>query len=316
MAAPTNTFTTATAIGNRESLHDIISILNKDETPFISTIGSGTADATYEEWQLDALGDADTANANLEGDDTTAAAITPTVRVGNRTQIFKKPFTIANTQEAVRKAGRDSEISYQTALAGRRIKMDLEAVACQNQASNSQSGTTPRRMGGFESWLTTNVSRGTTGSSGGFTSGNTVAPTDGATRASTETLLKAVIRSAWAAGGSPTMLLMGAAQKQTFSTFSGIATQYQEPKGKPATVIAAVDRYVSDFGRFNAVASRFVRGREIEVVDPSLWRLLWLRKWKKEELAKTGDARKFHLIGEVTLESRNEAGNGIVADLA
>ena len=36
---------------------------------------------------------------------------------------------------------------------------------------------------------------------------------------------------------------------------------------------------------------------------------------EKEELAKTGDARKFHIIGEVTLESRNEAGNGIVADL-
>ena len=82
-----------------------------------------------------------------------------------------------------------------------------------------------------------------------------------------------------------------------------------------ATVIGAVDRYVSDFGTFNAVASRYMRGREIAVVDPTLWRMLWLRKWKKEELAKTGDARKFHIIGEVTLESRNEAGSGIVADL-
>ena len=70
------------------------------------------------------------------------------------------------------------------------------------------------------------------------------------------------------------ILLMGATQKQIFSTFTGIATQYQEPKGKAATVIGAVDRYVSDFGTFNAMASRFVRGREIEVVDPSLWRQL------------------------------------------
>lgn len=316
MAAPTNTFTTSSAVGNRESLHDIISILNKDETPFMTLAGSGMAEATYEEWQLDALGSADTTNAQLEGDDTTAAAITPTARVGNRTQIFKKSYTISTTQEIVKKAGRDSEISYQTALAGRRVKMDLEAICTQNQASNSQSGTTPRRMGGFESWLTSNVSRGTTGSSGGFTSGNTVAPTDGTQRTSTETLLKAVIKSAWNAGGKPSILLMGSTQKQVFSGFSGIATQYQEPKGKAATVIGAVDRYVSDFGTFTAMASRFVRGREIEVIDPSLWRLLWLRKWKKEELAKTGDARKFHIIGEVTLESRNEAGNGILADLS
>jgi hypothetical protein len=315
MTVPTNTFISPDAVGNRESLHNIISILNKDETPFISTIGSGDAEATYEEWQLDALGDADTNNSNLEGDDTTAAAITPTVRVGNRTQILKKPFTISNTQEAVKKAGRDSEISYQTALAGRRAKMDLEAICCQNQASVAQSGATTRKLGGFESWITTNVSRGTGGSNGGFTSGNTVAATDGTQRTSTETLLKTVIRSAWTAGGKPSILLMGASQKQTFSSFTGIATQYQEPKGKAATVIGAVDRYVSDFGTYNAMASRFLRGREIEVIDPSLWRILWLRKWKKEELAKTGDARKFHIIGEATLESRNEAGNGIVADL-
>ena len=315
MAAPTNTLITNNAVGNRESLHDIITILNKDETPFQSTIGAGSAEATYEEWQLDALGNADTTNAQLEGDDTTAAAIVPTVRVGNRTQILKKPFTISTTQEVVKKAGRDSEISYQTALAGRRIKMDLEAMLCQNQASQAQSGSNPRKLGGFETWLTSNVSRGAGGSSGGFSAGNTVAPTDGTQRTSTEALLKTVIRSAWNAGGKPTLLLMGASQKQNFSAFTGIATQYQEPKGKAATVIGAVDRYVSDFGTLSAVASRYLRGREIAIVDPALWRVLWLRKWKKEELAKTGDARKFHVVGEVTLESRNEAGNGIVADL-
>ena len=150
MAAPVNTFITNSAVGNRKSLHNIITILNKDETPFISTIGSGDADATYEEWQLDTLGNADTNNSNLEGDDTTAAAITPTLRVGNRTQILKKPFTISTTQEAVKKAGRESEISYQTALAGRRAKMDLEAIACQNQASAAQAGAVTRKMGGFE----------------------------------------------------------------------------------------------------------------------------------------------------------------------
>jgi hypothetical protein len=315
LAAPTNTFTSGSAIGNRESLHNIISILNKDECPFQAAIGSGDAEATYEEWQIDALGSANTGNANLEGDDSTAAAITPTARVGNRTQILKKPFTISNTQEVVKKAGRDSEISYQTALAGRRIKMDLEAIISQNVASNAEAGATPRHMGGFETWLVTNVSRGTGGTSGGFSAGNTVAPTDGTQRTSTEALLKLVIKSAWTQGGRPSLLLMGGSEKQNFSGFTGIATQFQEPKGKMATIVGAVDRYVSDFGTFTAAASRFVRGREISVIDPALWRVLWLRKWKKEELAKTGDARKFHLVGEVTLESRNEAGSGIVADL-
>src|SRR5262249_28379406 len=148
---------------------------------------------------------------------------------------------------------------YQTALAGRRIKMDFEAILSQNQASNAQAGATPRRLGGFGSWITSNVSRGAGGSSGGFTSGHTGAPVDGSARAPTQAPLETVIRSAWNAGGRPTLLLMGSAQKQNFSGFTGIATQYQEPRGKAATVIGAVDRYVSDFGTLSAVASRYMR---------------------------------------------------------
>ena len=313
MAAPTNTFATAAAIGNRESLHDIISVLNKDDTPFQSMIRSGTASATYEEWQIDNLGSANSTNYQLEGNTVVASAITPTTRVGNRLQILNKAYTISATQEAVAKAGRDSEISYQTALAGRRIKMDLEGFLCGNQASSSSD---PRKMGGLESWLTSNVSRGTTGASGGFSGGNTVAATDSSiTRAFTESLLKTVIKSCYDNGGQPTWLLMGSSQKQVFSTFTGIATQYQEPKNKMATVVAAVDRYVSDFGTFNATPSRYVRSSSVLVIDPTMAKTLWLRKWKKEELAKVGDARAFQIIGEVTLEVTNEAAHGVVADL-
>jgi hypothetical protein len=315
MAAPTNTFTTGSAVGIRESLHDIITILNVDETPFQAAIGAGDAENTYEEWQLDSLGTAQS-NANLEGNDYTGNPVTPTSRVGNRTQILAKPFTISETEEQVRKAGRDSEISYQTALNGRRIKMDLEAAISQNVASNAESGGTPRHLGGIETWLASNVSRGTGGSSGGFSAGNTAAPTDGTQRAPTEALLKTVVASAWNAGGKPSVLLMGSHVKQEFSGFTGIATQFQEPNNKMATVIAAVDRYVSDFGTFSAVPSRYVRGREIIGIDPALWRVLWLRKWNKKELARTGDARKFLIVGEATLESRQEAGSFIVADLS
>jgi len=128
LAAPTNTLISNNAVGNRESLHNIIGILNKDETPFVSTISSGTADATYEEWQLDALGNADTNNSNLEGDDTTAAAITPTTRVGNRTQILKKPFTISNTQEAVKKANQERQLALKSDTE-KLLKMAVELKA-------------------------------------------------------------------------------------------------------------------------------------------------------------------------------------------
>jgi hypothetical protein len=313
MAAPNNAFLSTAAIGNRESLHDIITMLEKDETPLQAMIGQGTAKATYEEWQTDNLGSATTTNYQLEGNTIVAGAVVPTVRVGNRLQILNKAFTISATQEAVEHAGRDSEISYQTAIYGRRLKMDLEASMCGNVAS---SGADPRKMGGLETWLTTNVSRGTSGTSGGFTSGNTVAPVDGGTRTPTKALLEGVIKSVWDNGGSPNWLLMGSAVKIAFSTFVGIATQYQQAAGKPVTLIAGADRYVSNFGTLNATASRFVRPTVMFVIDPKLLRTLYLRKITREKLAKVSDGEAFQIVCEATLQVKNEAGLGIVADLA
>jgi hypothetical protein len=313
MAAPTNTFVTTNSIGNRESLHDIITILNKDDTPFQSMIDSGDAAATFEEWQIDSLGSANATNFQPEGNTVVAQAVTPTVRVGNRLQILNKPYTISRTEQSIRKAGRDSEISYQTALAGRRVKMDLEAFISQNQAS---TGSDPRKLGGFESWLTSNTSRGVTGTNGGFVTSNTVAATDSSlTRGATLALLKTVLKSAWDNGGKPSWLIMSSAQKMAFSTFTGVATLFTDA-GKPTVLTGTIDRFRSDFGIFNAAMSRFVRGREIMVVDPSLWGILWLDKWKKQELAQVGDARAFQIVGEMTLQCKNEAGSGIVADLA
>lgn len=315
MTAPTNSFTTGSAVGNRESLHDKIYMLDKDEFPVMSAIGSKEAKATREEWQTDALGAADSTNAQLEGDDTTAAAVTATVRVANRTQILKKSFTITETQEVVDKAGRDSEVGYQTMLNSRRIKMDLESIILKNQASNAESGATPRRMGGLLSWVSSNVSRGSGGSSGGYSGSDTVAATNGTQRTLTETLFKAVIKSAWDGGGNPALAVCSSTHKQTVSGFTGIATQYQQANGKVATIVAAADRYVSDYGTLTVVPDRFNSARDLEVLDASMLSLLWLRKFKRVELAKTGDARKFHIIGEVTLKVHNESAHGTLNDL-
>lgn len=315
MSAPTDTFLTSASVGNRESLHDKIFMLKIDETPFLAAIGSGSAKATYEEWQTDSLGSASSTNYYVEGDDTANIAITPTVRVGNRTQIMKKVFQISRTQEQIDKAGRDSEISYQTAKQGRQLKMDIESELLRNRASNAESGATPRKLGGLLSWLSSNVSRGSGGSSGGFTSGNTVAATNGTQRAFTEAQVQAVLGSAFTNGGDPSVLLMGQFNKSVASGFAGIATQTQQADGKVAKIIGAADVYVGDFHRLKFTPDRFVSTRDAIAVDPSNASVLWLSKIKREALAKTGDADRFHLVTELTLKVNNEAAHGVVADL-
>src|SRR5688500_15552251 len=108
MGAPTNTFLTTAALGNREDLTDLIRRIDPTEPPVYSMAGKAKAPATLHEWQTQALAAA-ASNAQAEGDDFDAPAVTPTVRLTNRTQISTKEVVISGTQEAVEKAGRDSE---------------------------------------------------------------------------------------------------------------------------------------------------------------------------------------------------------------
>ena len=73
--------------------------------------------------------------------------------------------------------------------------------------------------------------------------------------------------------------------------------------------------YVSDFGELKVVPNRFMRGRDMLVLQTDLWAMAELRAFEENPLAKTGDTDKVQIICEYTLEARNEAGNGIVADL-
>ena len=58
MTQPSNTFDTYDAVGNREDLANIIYSISPTDTPFMTMAGRGKADATYKEWQTDALASA------------------------------------------------------------------------------------------------------------------------------------------------------------------------------------------------------------------------------------------------------------------
>ena len=55
MAIATNTRTTYSAVGIREDLSNIIYNISPMDTPFMSSVGKGSCDNTYFEWQTDEL---------------------------------------------------------------------------------------------------------------------------------------------------------------------------------------------------------------------------------------------------------------------
>lgn len=315
MTIVTNTFLTYSAVGNREDLSDTIYNISPRETPFMSSISRAKASAITHEWQTDALAAATATNAQLEGDDTSFSSVTATVRLSNTLQISRKDVIVSGTQEEVNKAGRKSEFSYQVAKKGLELRRDMETVMCGNftQVPASSSGaTTARVMRPLCAWITTNDNRN--GSSvTGVDGSSTQWATDGTQRAFTESQVQTVLQACWTQGGNPDMIMTGAFNKTRFSTFTGNATRMDRSEDRK--VIATTDVYVSDFGEHKIVANRFSRSRDVFVLDTEYWGVAFLRPFKTEDLAKTGDAQKKHIIVEYTLESRNEAASGVIADL-
>lgn len=314
MAIVTNTFTTYDAVGIREDLANTISNISPEETPFMSNVGSENVSNTFFEWQTDSLASTSTTPV-INGDDVSSFdATSATTRLGNYTHIRRRTYVIADNLAAVDEAGRADEVAYQVAKRGKEIKRDIESVLLDNNARVAGNSSTAPETAGLGAWIATNDSVGTGGAAP--TGDGTDARTDGTQRAFTEAMLKDVMQQAWTSGGNPSMLMVGAFNKQAVSAFAGIAAQrYMAPSDSPTTIVGAADVYMSDFGTLTVVPNRFQRARDAWVLDPEYASVCYLRPIQKVDLAKTGDAEKGMLIGEFGLKVMNEAAHGIVADL-
>lgn len=250
-------------------------------------------------------------NKQISGDDISATAPTATVRLNNRTQISTKPVIITGTLEAVKKAGRKSELGYQLARLSKEIKRDMEFAITQNTTLIAGSDTVARQTRGLEGWIATNDSLGAGGASPDYVA-NT-APTDGTQRAITESLLKEVLRLSFTEGGNPDCIMCGPFNKQKISEFTGGATRIDDSEDMKLT--AAVDVYRSDFGTLKVYPNRFQRERTVFVLDKSYWSVNYLRPFRQEELAKTGDSEKRFIVVEYALEAKQEKSSGAIRDV-
>jgi hypothetical protein len=318
MTIVANTWLTFDSKGNREDLSDVIYNISPEETPLISMIGKERAKSTLHEWQTDSLASA-AANKQIEGDDVAFSAVTATVRVGNYMQISNKTFIISGTEEVIDKAGRKSEIAYQTAKRGTELKRDMEFTVFSAQGGAAGNSTTARATASLNAWVKTNdVNISTGGASPTYSSGVPLAArTDGTQVAFTVTMLKDACSAVWSSGGDLKYLFVGPVNKAKASAFTGVATKNWDMSGKPRphAIIGSADVYVSDFGTLSILPHRYQRERDAWLLDPAMLSLLHLRPFKRETLAKTGDAEKRMLLVEWGLKVKQEAGLGLVADL-
>ena len=329
MAVPANTRQTYGAIGIREDLSNIIYNISPMDTPFLNGCGRGTADNTLFEWQTDEL-TAAAMNTQVEGWDYASTAASEPRRLTNYTQISATQVQSSGTAEAVDFAGRKSTQAYQLAKRAKEMKRDMEYMLLMGTTKVAGGAATARFTGGYPTWVGTNVI-GTTpiiaastglglvnNGAAGYPDGTTTSLTGGANTAISLAMINSVIARIWDLGGSPDTILCKSDVKQTISSAgvggATVADLYKDvgSSNKPATAVNAVDVLVTDFGTFKVVPDRFLPAGNCNIIDFDLWSVDYLRPFRTETLAKSGDSVKQLLIAEYGLRAKNGSGSGQV----
>jgi hypothetical protein len=139
-AAGTNT----AGSSEREDLANFISMITRDETPFLSSIGKTKSNAILHEWQTDEL-TPPTLNAQYEGvgfNDVSGSepAGLYRTRLGNYCQISSKTVSVSGTKRAVDQAGVADEYAYQLKKRGTELRRDVEFSLVHTNQSSTQGG--------------------------------------------------------------------------------------------------------------------------------------------------------------------------------
>lgn len=152
-----------------------------------------------------------------------------------------------------------------------------------------QSGST-RAMGGLFYYISTN------------SVSNTVA--------NAKTAVNSLVRTCWTAGGSPQALWCSPAVKAAITANYDAALRRTERSDVVAGFI--VDKIVTDFGTIEVYANRYFPTTKALLLQREYDTKRVFDGYTHEMLSKTGDSDKGQLVGELSLEVRNELAQGIL----
>lgn len=301
-----NTYTTYEVIGKKEDISDLISNISPTDTPFQSTIGSEKVHNTLYQWQEDALAAASTSNAQIDGFDASESACVPTTMRSNYTQILSKSVKVAATTDAVARYGRAKETAYQVMKRGKEVKRDLEATLLSGQAAVVGDAATARKFASYQAMVTT---------------GGGIDPhTGGAGTAMTEAVFLGVLQQLYINGVDPQVVSVPPAEGQVIPNYASASGRYRtiptEDKSASKKLVNVVDLYVSPYGEVKVVMNRFQLSTDYLIYSTEYWKLMTLRSWTREPLAKIGDSERQMIVGEFGLKHSNFIASGYVRKAA
>jgi hypothetical protein len=130
-----------------------------------------------------------------------------------------------------------------------------------------------------------------------------------------EAVLNAALREVWqVASGSIDTIVCGGYQKRRINSFIASSQRFIDHERAFSSL---VDVYESDFGVCRVVMSRWMPADAVLLLDSSRLDVMPLsgRSFHFKPLASTGDAESGELIGEYTMELRNELAHAMISGL-
>lgn len=295
------TFNTYDSVGAKEDVSDVISMLNKHETPFTSSLSNRTVTQKLFSWQEDEQeGGKD--NAQVEGFDAVEEDCDTTEMRQNTTQIFSRTIKLSGSLEATEHYGRKSELARQIVKKGKALKLDRErACVGVDQASVGGSNTVARRHASASKLIDSSciVDNATAGAA---------APLK-------EDTLRAAIRNNYDQGGRARRFMVAPYVAEQTAEFAGNASRTREVTGKNAKeIVHVVDVYTTALGTLSIETNREMKTDFGLLWNPEDWKNVTLkgRGWFRETLAKTGDNTKVMLAGEYSLQHDNAKASTLV----
>jgi hypothetical protein len=316
MAVVSGQLKDASVNGKPRDLMDVIYNISPTDTPFLTMCGRTDATQTLHEWQTESLA-SPAANAQLEGADVSTFAEISTVELSNKTQILLKAINVSNTAQAIKQAGVDKQYAHQMALKSKELKKDVEFALLSNQLAAAEGGGAGRKMQGLPCWLWDNYDGGSGGASAVYGSSAAVA---GTKRAITQALVTGMLTEIYEAGGNPDRIMAAPSVRVKLSSVLRGTADNQIEWAEKKKAYSVVDVFVSDFGAVRLIPNRVQAGVTYSqdaafVIDPEYWKVAYLRGFREERLANTGDSMKGMINVECTLQASNPASSGIIADL-
>ena len=298
--------------GSRFRIGDQIQVESSEELMLVTNISTNTLTVVrgYAGTTPENLADNQVinilGNAALEGADKPSARFTNRSRCGNYTQIFTATVEVSGTDMAASQLGLSDEMDYQKQERLRELIRDLENTIINGgqPASNPEgSGSVRRSMNGIVQHLATHVFH--TGDSG-FPTGTDL----------DEAKINYVLRQIWTSSSANVdLIIVGGFQKRKINAFCADSRAYG---ANDTTFTDMISIYESDFGVCKIITTRWMPQDAALLLDSSRINVLPLagRSFHFKPLASGGDYECGELIGEYTVELKNEAAHGLIRDLS